>query len=304
MKRKSKRKYVSGVSYYASISDLMSCLVFIFIITIVALAITLRDHVKESNEAKTEYSNSLEARNQLMRKIRDDLQKMKIRVFVDDENGIISFPESTIFSSGEASVSNVGQAVFKQVGTSLNKYLECNSKEQIKYLCDGSIIRVDSIIVEGHADPSLLKGRLKRKHRSNLNLSLKRALNTYTLIDEEFDSDLFLNSKGEGIMGAAGYGSLKPPRKLAGNVYDSLFENDLSLSKKMVQKYNDLKTVDHNHKIGKLIDFLKLNGRKEKKKELVSLTFRSFRRIDLRFIMSLPKILKEKDGKISSEDNS
>lgn len=305
MAKSKKKKNGSSLSFDSSVSDLMSCLVFVFIITIVALAVNLQKQIKDSEEAMSEYSDSIKARNELMLKIQEDLRKLKINVFVDDENGVISFPESTVFASGEANVSAKGVSVFQQVGNSLNTYLNCNSDKKIKYLCnDNSELRVDSIVVEGHADPSPLRGRAKIEHGTNMNLSLKRSLNTYSLIIEKFNNEKFLNRKGEGILGAAGFGAQKPPSRLASDVYNTLIPGNSLLASKIVDKYNSMKSVKHGEKLSYLEQYMKQDLNVENlEKKLRYLTYKSYRRIDLRFIMSLPKILEEKDGEISSKDS-
>lgn len=307
MKRVGKAKKSSkGSNFDSSISDLMSCLVFIFIITIVGLAIKLNDVVNIKEQAVQEYSNSVKARNKLMAKIKEDLNKLNIVVFVDDENGVLSFPESTVFDSGEAKVKPTGVKVFKRVGKSLSEYLNCELSK-IKYLCSKEKpyeLKVDSIIVEGHADPLPLRGRARSRHGSNMHLSLKRSLNTFKLIDLNFESEKYLNSKGEGVLGAAGYGSKKPSRRFATDVFINLFKTDkYNRSNELVTHYNSLSKVSHIHKLGKMNEFLiKRFGISNKERELRKAIYKNYRRIDLRFIMSLPKILKEAKGEISSKD--
>lgn len=303
------KKSGSGINFDSSVSDLMSCLVFIFIITVVGLVLKLNEVVEKKEEAIKEYSNSVKARNELMLKIKKELEKINIVVFVDDENGVLSFPESAVFASGDDKVSNIGEAVFKLVGESLSKYLNCKNENKIEYLCVKNEIgeyelRVDSIVVEGHADPLPLKGKVKLLHDTNMNLSMKRSLNAFVLIENGFNKEIPVNNKGEGVLGAAGFGEKKPPRRLASEVYREIFsENPDENSRKLVEKYNSLTKIRHDEKLKTLSQYLNSElGVSGKDSQLTKITYMNYRRIDLRFIMSVPKILEEKNGEISSED--
>lgn len=246
---KKARRANNSDTYQGSISDLMSGLVFIFIITIVMFVIKFSDVTEKKNKALTEYKEISEARNSLLRELEQSLKKIGVSVIVDYENGILRLPEEALFESGSWSLKNEGISAVRGLSGNIKILLDCNTTK-IQNLCENGTPKIEAIFVEGHSDSINLGGRLKKKVGSNLNLSVQRAINTYRLMED--DVGLLKNRQNKFLFSVAGYGSRRPasskPQK---------FE---ALSKQKRDEY---------HKMD--------------------------RRIDLRFVMSIPKFLTIKE---------
>ena len=123
--------------YYISISDLMSGLLFIFIITLVVFAMNLKgtqvdlsyELVKQKNEKEKltnivhTLTNSNEIRAQILREIQEKLKKKGFRVQVDLEHGILRLPEEILFPSGSATLQPGGKRMIKVLAAILAETL-------------------------------------------------------------------------------------------------------------------------------------------------------------------------------------
>ena len=236
-------------TYQASISDLMSGLVFIFIITIVMFVIKFSDVTEKKSKALSEYSEIHEARSRLLKKLKQSLKVSGVDVMIDYENGILRLPEKTLFKSGESELKLVGRKAIRALSSNIKTLLNCK-KPKIKKLCDGKVLKIEAIFIEGHSDNIRLGRRLKEKIESNLNLSVQRAINIYHLMEANIKN--LKNRRDKYLFSVAGYGSRRPASKRPRN-----FRN---LSRRARANYR------------------KMN-----------------RRIDLRFVMSIPKFLTLKE---------
>lgn len=233
-------------NYQSSISDLMSGLVFIFIITIVMFVIQFSDVTDKKNKALSEYNEINQARNSLLSELEKSLKQIGVSVIVDYENGILRLPEDALFESGQWNLKKDGVFAVKGLSKNIKELLNCKTTK-IKNLCDDGTPKIEAIFVEGHSDKVKLGSRLRKRIGSNLNLSAQRAINTYRLMEQDV-KDL-KNQQRKALFSVAGYGSRRPA-----------MERPLRLSK--VER-------DHYNKMD--------------------------RRIDLRFVMSIPKFLTIKE---------
>lgn len=239
-----KREANKSDTYQGSISDLMSSLVFVFIVAIVMFVIKFSDVIEKKNKALTEYKENIEARNSLLKELEKSLKKIGVNVTIDYENGILRLPEEALFESGEWNFKNYGRAVVKKLSSNIKTLLNCKTTK-IKELCDeNNKLKIEAIFIEGHSDSIKLGPRLRREIESNLNLSAQRAINTYKLM--EGDVGVLKNRENKYLFSVAGYGSRRPAGKKPNG----------KLSRR------------------KRNDYHKMN-----------------RRIDLRFLMSIPKFL-------------
>lgn len=234
-------------NYQDSISDLMSGLVFIFIITIVMFVIKFSNVTQKKNEAINEHNEINKARETLLQELKETLQKLGVKVTIDSKSGILRLPEDALFNVGEDQLSDKGVKALHTLGENLKILLSCETTK-ISNLCDNGLPKVDAIFIEGHSDEQNLFGRLKDKFKSNLNLSAQRAINTYSLVEKDVGE--LRNKQGEFLFSVAGYGARRPANPRPDN-------------------------------------FRSLDS-KEKARH-----YQEDRRIDLRFVMSIPKILQD-----------
>ena len=243
------RKNGNGKSqdpYGLAISDLMSGLVFIFIITVIMFAIKLSAVSEKKSTALVEHQEINAARNKLLEDLQQSLQEQGVSVTIDYTNGILRLPEDVLFMTGSARLMPKGKKAVTILSNRLAVLLNCQTTT-IPTLCKGKRPKIEAIFVEGHSDEQALKGKIKKKFNTNLNLSAQRAINTYKIMEKSVAK--LKNRQGKHLFSISGYGDKRPvdakPRRF----------DELSHSRKFHW-------------------------------------YRKNRRIDVRFIMSKPEILR------------
>ena len=89
-------------SYYVSLVDLLIGLIFIFILLLVASALSAKRLQFELDERP-------QLRLRLLKNLQDDMAKHGVHVIVDGGNGILRLPEDALFASGAADIDVAGR---------------------------------------------------------------------------------------------------------------------------------------------------------------------------------------------------
>lgn len=158
---KNKRQKTNSINSWISISDLMACVLAIFIVFYVIQTILVQ---KERNE----YYSIISKLDLTRENIISDLKNNKeINLNVDSKTGVITLNSEILFESNESKLKNEGKLFLKNF---IPKYIEIlvGDKEIEKYL--------KQIVVEGHTDK-------QGSYLYNLNLSQKRALSVVEYIN-------------------------------------------------------------------------------------------------------------------------
>ena len=193
--------------YGLAISDLMSGLVFIFIITVIMFAVKLAAVTAKKSSALAEHQEINEARNKLLADLQKSLKEQGVSVTIDYANGILRLPEDVLFATGSASLRRKGKKAITILSKRLAILLNCK-KTTIAELCKGKLPKIEAIFVEGHSDEQALKGNIKRKFSTNLNLSAQRAINTYKIMEKRVAK--LKNRQGKHLFSISGYGAKRP----------------------------------------------------------------------------------------------
>lgn len=191
-------------TFNLSISDLMAGLLAIFILTLAYFSLSF-------NKSKDEYTNNNQLRQEMVSSIGEELNRMEIRVEVDEKRGILRIPEETLnFHPGSAEVPDT--ATVQRIGAVLLRTLKSS-----KY-----IDKVETVFIEGHTDSDPIYGG---RYASNWELSTQRAINTWNVMRGGYDnkelSELrnrvtIINSKGqredifELMFSCSGYADTRP----------------------------------------------------------------------------------------------
>jgi len=191
-------------TFNLSISDLMAGLLAIFILTLAYFSLSF-------NKSKDEYTNNNQLRQEMVSSIGKELNRMEIRVEVDEKRGILRIPEETLnFHPGSAEVPDT--ATVQRIGAVLLRTLKSS-----KY-----IDKVETVFIEGHTDSDPIYGG---RYASNWELSTQRAINTWNVMRGGYDnkelSELrnrvtIINSKGqredifELMFSCSGYADTRP----------------------------------------------------------------------------------------------
>lgn len=193
MKKFFKKLQVDEVEnpYWLSISDLMTGLLIIFILTLSYYMLTF-------SEKTTELAGSHIKRAELLKLIQEKLKMEGIKVKVDLEHGILRIPEGILFDSGKAELKKEGIKLLQKLGPILYEVLTSSK-------FTGT---VETIFIEGHTDNVTIH---TPKFPSNWELSTQRAINTWKKLREITPQLAKLKNKnGEPLFSCSGYADTRP----------------------------------------------------------------------------------------------
>ncbi len=212
-------KKESGANYFASMTDMMVGILFIFIIMIAYFAFQVVNNDKQS-PLLVYIDRGEKLRQGLAEKVAEDLRRKNIDAVVSLKNpGVVTLRGSGLFAAGESRVDSkegskekiehLSDVLYSEMscfvyGSRVDpKSEKCNNKD---------LIFLESVFVEGHTDnQSVPVGGLADGSKNNLELSAKRATNTYkALLDRNPDFVKYKNPDNEEVISVAAYGEQRP----------------------------------------------------------------------------------------------
>lgn len=262
-------------NYFVSLSDLMTGVLFVFVILTTALA--LHYHLKAGKVAKAEeggrdaqlqaskskmeadrerkgaqaakddatrargkaeqVQEALDALAKVLREReqlrKDELQRLvkrlensekKLKVELDETNGILRLPEELLFLPGEAKLQPEGVSA---VALLAKEMLPVARKG-----CGESPLKWEAIYVEGHTDNVPIQ---TPEFPSNWQLSSSRAISTFNaLILSQPDLQTLHNHQDKAVMGISGYGEQRP---VADNATDEGRQKNRRIDIRFVMAY-------------------------------------------------------------------
>lgn len=242
-----------GAGYLISISDVMSGLLFVFIITLVAFIINFQDAIQRQEnerkvyeikadelqqenqklkEAKNIYTSTVEEivgaeaiRRNLLFQIQQQLSVKGIRVRIDADHGVLRLTEKAIrFDTGATELADDQLNKLEVVGKTLADILPCYSfHPPVVWIEDGRCNakvqgKLDSVFVEGHTDNVPVNSGHGNRVQNNWELSALRAIYTYQkLITPHITLTTMVNSNRQPIFSVSGYGEGRP---VPGHAYE------------------------------------------------------------------------------------
>ena len=243
----------SGDSYFISMTDMMVGVLFVFIIIVSYFVLELQKTI-DSNEViprpvhesiiriKDQKIDKLEEelerlrrnsweqyaiaannkRSEIIRAISDVLKREGIKFTADPVMGVIRLEGDGLFNQGSSDLEARVGAVerIKKLSTALYDNIQCyglHAAQQKLLLpnnfkrCNPDNVFIEAVYVEGHSDSDGFRGTLRDGSRNNLELSARRATNTYAQM-AEFTSSLtaIVNPLGQQALSTAAYGSQRP----------------------------------------------------------------------------------------------
>jgi len=184
--------------YYISISDLMTSLLFIFILI---LSYVMLSFVKKEDELSNEIKKieqNIEYRGELLQDLQKELLGKNISVEVDKENGNMRLKSDLLFRSGSAIISVEGK---RQIGEIAQLFM-------VKLVQPKYKMAIDTIFIEGHTDGVPIRvSNGCRDLWSNKELSAQRAINTYSqmLLVTDNEINTLKNKKDKHLLSYSGY---------------------------------------------------------------------------------------------------
>lgn len=189
--------------YYISISDLMTSLLFIFILI---LSYVMLSFVKKEDELSNEIKKieqNIEYRGELLQELQEELLGKDISIEIDKENGNMRLKADLLFKSGAAAISAEGK---RQIGEIAQLFMIKMIEEKYK-------MAIDTIFIEGHTDSIPIRVSNKcRSQWSNKELSAQRAINTYShmLLITDDKIHTLKNKKEKHLLSYSGYAATRP----------------------------------------------------------------------------------------------
>lgn len=221
MGRNGTNSEADGDSYLASLSDLMVGMLFIFIIMLMAFALSYRS-AQESSETKGAESEGqrralecLLRKNQLLladmlNDINHSLIDQRVNVAVDTTQGILRMKDSVLFDKGRAELREDGRHAIGLVATQLREKAFCYVGASFRHPSCPKQAQdiIEAIYVEGHTDSDPIRGGV---FQSNWDLSTTRAIKTFQEMGRLFPG-LFEARNGHdlSLVGVSGYADTRP----------------------------------------------------------------------------------------------
>lgn len=184
--------------YYISISDLMTSLLFIFILILSYVMLSFVKKQDELNNEIKKIEQNLEFRAELLRNLQDDLFSKNINVEIDQDNGNMRLKSDVLFGSGSADISEEGRRQISEIAKLLIQKMS-----EPKY-ADA----IDTIFIEGHTDTVRIRvSNSCRDQWTNKELSAQRAINTYMQMSDATEGAIshLKNIKKKHLLSYSGY---------------------------------------------------------------------------------------------------
>lgn len=221
-------------SYFASFTDMLIGILFIFLILLVMVASNLQSQQQENQEAEEEMTKVTESRNIILDEMRitleavtkviesrdivldemrKSLEKMGVKVEIDLEQGILRLPESVLFDTGSDHISHRGKDALGKLADVLAIYLPCLAANNIKEnnICNRLELKstnvLEAVFIEGHTD---IKG--SDRGYDNWGLSVRRAISVFRnlIANKPILDKGIVNSQNVPILGVSGYEARRP----------------------------------------------------------------------------------------------
>ena len=202
-----KKRYPTSSDQHAAVGDIMAGLVFTFILITVIFAVEFAQATKKKNEVLAEYRELQDARELILDQLKKSMESVGIPVIIDPKYGTLQLPENVLFNTGEARLKTAGQKSITTLSKNLTRLLTTCDKDR-NGSCPDTTPCFESIFIEGHSDQQKLKGKIKQKFTTNLNLSAQRAINTYQIM-KPYVAQL-RNKHQQHLFSVAGYGAERP----------------------------------------------------------------------------------------------
>ncbi|UPK02826.1 hypothetical protein [Bradyrhizobium sp. 170] len=203
-------------SYFASMTDVVIGLLFVFIIMLMFFAMRFQQATQQQDQAtqrqekateeqlevterqKTlidELTDSEAARWEILQNLGDRLQKEGIIVSIIKDEGILRFPEEILFEKSSWDLNAKGVVALKSLARALDIVLPCYTSGSRSHVdgCPNKKARaqVEAIFIEGHADSDPYKNPANSKMTQQIR---KRSDEANTIPSEQRPSLLsFLN---------------------------------------------------------------------------------------------------------------
>jgi chemotaxis protein MotB len=197
-----------GSEYFASMTDLMLGLIFVFIIMLMVFALDLRQAERRMTQATSAVTEANLARRDLLHDLAR-LLKDRLPVTIDEENGTLQLGDDVLFPKGSAEAYPEALPKLRVLGEALDHVLPCYAVGATAPQCGPHHAgRLDAVFIEGHTDATPIR---TPRFQSNWDLSAARASATFSRLVEAFPAlGSLKNDRAAALIGVSGYGEYRP----------------------------------------------------------------------------------------------
>lgn len=198
-------------NYFASMTDLMLGLLFIFIIMLMAFALNLHEAEHRMSNAAKQLTEADLARRDMLHDIATALQG-RLPVTIDEENGTLQLGDDVLFPQGSADAYPEALPKLRLLADALDAVLPCYAVadgDRPGDACAGKRHgRLEAVYIEGHTDATPIR---TARFQNNWDLSAARASQTFmTLVEDDPSLGRLANDRHEKLIGVSGYGENRP----------------------------------------------------------------------------------------------
>lgn len=188
--------------FYASFTDLLVGVIFIFMLLLMVFALMLKNQTPP--RIVTE-----DIRNNIIREVADRMQKRGMPVAIDLPNGIIRLPESLLFDSGQWQLSERGAQTVQGLAQVLQQVMPCAAVATSRCNWYTQPVYLDSVLIEGHTDKRPFNGA---GGMTNWELSAFRAISVYKTMTGAVPQLEYgiTNTSRQPVLGVSAYGESRP----------------------------------------------------------------------------------------------
>jgi chemotaxis protein MotB len=197
-------------SYLASVSDLMSGLIFIFIIALVTFALGLREEEQQRRDEVERLQGATKERQRLLESIKDDLERAGIKVTIAPEQGVLRLGESLLFPLGRADLQDRGEQTVARLAHVLLRVLPCYTNvpaDMQRGDCGerGKAGQLDAIFVEGHTDDLPIRRLVGFSDNWDLSSARAKTIFQTLMLASGERLDALTNQDGQRVLGVSAY---------------------------------------------------------------------------------------------------
>jgi len=233
-------QHEKDTDYFASMTDMMVGVLFVFVIMIAYFAFQITEQesvpkqiydevVAENEKLKKEIEklkrpNPLEVYINRGTEVRDEIVSQIIKELKSEgidarsvQNGVVTISGKDMFATGRSDLESVEGAldrvatIAKILANRSACYSATAENNSFYESCNPERLFLEAIFVEGHTDDVQIGGELPDGSRNNLELSARRATNTYAhMVQEVPDLQNFKNPYDQQTLSVAAYGEQRP----------------------------------------------------------------------------------------------
>jgi chemotaxis protein MotB len=173
---------------------------------------------KQVNPLEKYMAQGQAKRDQIVQETVEELKALNIDARIGRANNVITISGANLFASGRSNLDSLAGAPERvnKLAEVLRDRIGCHalsegvSIDELK-ACNPDFLFVEAVFIEGHTDNVRVIKRLRDGSRNNLELSARRATNTYEqLVTHVPDLKSFKNPTGEQALSVAAYGEQRP----------------------------------------------------------------------------------------------